>query len=226
MLKNFIKKCIFQPYHKTLSSKKDKLTSFEFENSLKNSDLWYILPHVYEEKLTIMAYKKGLIKQYSVYNHQTNKLESFAKYSNTIPDFQKLTSILDTLLTAGKASKAAVQVVIPSKNVKYPPTTEQLLGNFLTERIFGGSTLPYQPINLFIDRYCLSVAQQPTLCSVNGVSYLEGMRIETLEELESIKNLIQNKCHFTCFQLDSKKTKTYSFTKTAKNHVKHSKTSK
>lgn len=226
MLKNFIKKCIFQPYSKTFSSTKNILTDFEFKNSLEDSHLWHILPHIYEEKLTIMAYKKGIIEQYSVYNHQTKKLESLAKYSNTIPDFQKLTSLLNTLLTAGKVSKAAVQVVIPNKNVKYPSTAEQLLGNFLTERVISGNILYYQVIDLFLDTDSLSVAQQPDLCQVSGVPYVEGIRIETLEELENVKNLINNKCHFACSCLDTQKIKTYTFTKTAKKHAKHSKTSK
>ena len=226
MLKNFIKKCIFQPYSKTFSSTKHNITDSEFKYSLQNSDLWYILPHIYEEKLTIMAYKKGIIEQYSVYNHQTKKLESLAKYSNTIPDFQKLTSLLNTLLTAGKVSKAAVQVVIPSKNAKSPSTVEQLLGNVLTERITSGNLLYYQIINLFLDTDPLSVAQQPDLCQIENVPFLEGIRIETIEELENVKNLINRKCNFACSRLDSKEIKTYTFTKTATKHVKHSKTSK
>lgn len=227
MLKNFIKKHIFTPYSKNLISKLTNYVSMEeFQQSLKKQGWWSIIPHLYTHKITIMSFKKGPVQHYSVYNHQTNKLESVAKYSNTIKDFQQLIQVLNNLHNLTKDSKVAIHLVV---NLKETPTiefTEEKVGTALFNQLPITTTFKdYQVLNIFLGKYLLSLGESQNLCVAEDLPQLLDFKLDSEEDFKQIEKHFPVTTHFTGFSLDTANPNVCFFTHTPKKHERKSKKS-
>lgn len=227
MLKNFIKKYIFNNYsNNTITNITNYITTKEFKESLEKKEWWCLVPHLYNDKITVMSFKSGPFKQYSVYNHQTGKLESVAKYSNTIEDFQNVINALNTLHTATKCSKVAIHLAIANKNNKGIEFTPEKVGNKLYELLPTITKFKdYQVLAMFVDKNLAAINNMQEICVAENLPLLLDFKIESNEELNDIYNNLPIKTYLTGFYLDGK-VKIVNLEHTPKGHGKSKKSNK